>query len=46
VPGNRRIARIELLRGEKSIPFQQQDGGIEFSIPQVVDYEVAALSVV
>jgi hypothetical protein len=34
---------VELLRAETSIPFIGGAGKIEFTIPRVVDYEVAAL---
>ena len=41
-PG-RRASRVELLRTETAVAFQQKDGAIEFTIPGVVDYEVAAV---
>jgi hypothetical protein len=34
---------VELLRSERNIPFTGGTGKIEFTIPRVVDYEVAAL---
>jgi len=34
---------VELLRAETSIPFTGGSGKIEFTIPRVLDYEVAAL---
>ncbi|HWB87357.1 MAG TPA: alpha-amylase family protein [Bryobacteraceae bacterium] len=43
-PG-RNVTRVELLRAETSIPFHQNGDTIEFTIPKVIDYEVAALSV-
>ena len=43
VPTGRRITRVELLRAETSIPFTLSLGTIEFTIPRVLDYEVAAL---
>jgi hypothetical protein len=44
VPGKQRIASVELLRVDQRIPFQQGSDVVEFTIPKVVDYEVAALS--
>jgi hypothetical protein len=44
LPAGRRISRVELLRAETDIPFGLTNGSIEFTIPKVVDYEVAALS--
>ena len=43
LPQGRRVTRVELLRAEKNIPFTQSGGAIEFTIPSVLDYEVAAL---
>jgi hypothetical protein len=34
---------VELLRAETAAPFRVSGGAIEFTIPKVVDYEVAAL---
>jgi len=31
------------LRAETNIPFHVANGSVEFTIPKVVDYEVAAL---
>ena len=45
IPAGRKIARVELLRAGREIPFRQTGANVEFTIPQVVDYEVAALSV-
>jgi hypothetical protein len=44
VPRGRRIARVELLRSEKNVPFHQTESAVEFTIPQIVDYEIAALT--
>ena len=41
-PG-RRVTRVELLRAGTEIPFAGGAGTIEFTIPRVLDYEVAAL---
>jgi hypothetical protein len=43
LPAGRRVTRVELLRAERDIPFHATDGSIEFTIPSVLDYEVAAL---
>jgi hypothetical protein len=43
LPPGRRIARVELLRAETSVPFRATGGAVEFTIPRVLDYEVAAL---
>jgi hypothetical protein len=43
IPGGTKIARVQLLRAEQDIPFQQSNDHVEFTIPKVVDYEVAAL---
>jgi hypothetical protein len=39
----RRVTRVELLRAERDIPFHAVGDSIEFAIPSVLDYEVAAL---
>ncbi len=43
LPQGRRVTRVELLRAETNIPFAGGTGTIEFTIPGVLDYEVAAL---
>jgi hypothetical protein len=43
LPAGRRVTRVELLRAETSIPFRVTGGVVEFTIPKVLDYEVAAL---
>jgi hypothetical protein len=43
LPQGARVRRVELLRAEVEIPFQAANGAVEFTIPKVVDYEVAAL---
>jgi hypothetical protein len=40
---NVRISKVELLRKASSIPFIQAGNVIEFTIPSVEDFEVAAL---
>ena len=34
---------MELLRAEADVPFRVSGGSVEFTIPKVLDYEVAAL---
>jgi hypothetical protein len=43
LPAGRRVTHVELLRAERDIPFRQSGGVIEFTIPKVLDYEVAAV---
>jgi hypothetical protein len=44
IPEGRRVTRVELLRAGRIIPFHTAAGNvIEFTIPAVMDYEVAAL---
>jgi hypothetical protein len=43
LPRDRKVSRIELLRAERDIPFKRNSNNIEFVIPAVEDYEVAAL---
>jgi hypothetical protein len=43
LPQGRRVTQVGLLRAETSIPFIGGRGKIEFTIPKVLDYEVAAL---
>jgi hypothetical protein len=42
----RRVRRVELLRAETTVPFRQTGAEVEFTVPRVVDYEVAALDAV
>ncbi len=43
LPPGRRVTRVELLRSEKTVPFRVTGNELEFTIPRVVDYEVAAV---
>jgi hypothetical protein len=43
LPRGRRVARVELLRAGKDLPFRAAGETIEFVIPAVADYEVAAM---
>ena|SRR5688572_18117330 len=42
--GGRKIANVRLLRAETDVRFRQNGGVVEFTIPKVVEYEVAALT--
>jgi hypothetical protein len=46
LPRDRKIARVQLLRAEREIPFVQNGPTIEFTVPGVTDYEVAALTAI
>jgi hypothetical protein len=43
LPDGRRVTRVELLRAGRDIPFHEAGDVVEFTIPSVADYEVAAL---
>ena len=43
VGGLPKIAKVQLLRAEKTVPFKQHGGRLEFNIPSVTDYEVATI---
>ena len=43
LPKGRSVTRVELLRAETNIPFRVAAGKIEFTIPKILDYEVAAI---
>ncbi|MEO8735002.1 MAG: alpha-amylase family protein [Edaphobacter sp.] len=43
IPSGKQISRVELLRAAKDIPFKQSNGKVEFVIPSVDDYEIAAM---
>jgi len=44
LPAERRVTRVELLRSERTVPFHVSGGELEFTIPRVVDYEVAGIT--
>ncbi len=44
LPPGRTIAKVELLRAGGAVPHSLREGTVEFTIPSVLDYEVAALS--
>ncbi|HLH08321.1 MAG TPA: beta-galactosidase trimerization domain-containing protein, partial [Terriglobales bacterium] len=43
VPANTKLMRVQLLRSEMDIPFKRTGSAIEFTIPSVQDYEIAAI---
>ena len=43
LPSGVRVKRVELLRAEADVPFRVSGGNIEFTIPKVLDYEVAGI---
>lgn len=43
LPAGRSVVRVELLRAERALPFRQDGTTVEFTVPGVLDYEVAAL---
>ncbi|HKQ88022.1 MAG TPA: hypothetical protein VJS43_14800 [Candidatus Acidoferrales bacterium] len=43
LPQGRNVTRVELLKAGQNVAFNQRGQQIEFSIPRVNDYEVAAL---
>jgi hypothetical protein len=44
LPEGTRTTRVQLLRAGKSAPFTRKGNLVEFAIPQIVDYEVAAIT--
>jgi hypothetical protein len=43
LPANATVVRVELLRAESRIPFRMEGNTLEFTIPSVTDYEIAAI---
>ena len=43
LPSGAKVARVQLLRSERDVPFHMTGQGLEFVIPRVDDYEVAAI---
>jgi hypothetical protein len=43
IPEGRKVTRVELLRSGKDTTFKASGNSIEFTIPRIEDYEVAAL---
>ena len=45
LPQRARVKSVELLRGRQSLPFNPSSEILQFTIPRVEDYEVAAITV-
>ncbi len=43
IPSGRKVSRVQLLRANKTVPFKRTATGVEFTIPSVTEYEVAAI---
>jgi hypothetical protein len=43
IPSGRSVSQMELLKAGKDVSFRRVTGGIEFRIPSVLDYEIAAM---
>ena len=43
VPAGAAVSKVHLLRAKSEAPFVRRGDAIEFSVPQVIDYEVAAI---
>ena len=43
LPERRRVTHVELLRSGKTVPFRSKASQIAFVVPEVLDYEIAAL---
>jgi hypothetical protein len=43
VPVGTKIAHVQLLRAEADVEFKQTGTSVEFVVPKVNDYEVAAM---
>jgi hypothetical protein len=45
VPSSVRVKAVDLLRAEKSAPFEMHGQDLGFAIPSLDDYEVAAITI-
>ncbi len=45
LPDGVKVKTVELLRAEKAIPFRLEGSSLRFAVPQLEDYEVAAVTV-
>lgn len=43
LPQSRKVTRVELLRAGKTVPHTTRNSRIEFVVPEILDYEIAAL---
>jgi hypothetical protein len=44
LPQNVRVKSVELLQADKNLPFSLDDQILQFTLPSVGDYEVAAIT--
>jgi hypothetical protein len=44
LPAGKQIRRVELLRSETTVPHRATGAVLEFTIPRILDYEIAALT--
>jgi hypothetical protein len=44
IPNGRRITQVRTLRGSRELSFNQANGTVTFEIPEVMDYEVVAIT--
>ena len=45
LPSAARVRKVELLKAERDVPFHFEEGVLQFTVPSVGDYEVAAVTV-
>jgi hypothetical protein len=43
IPGGKTVTRVELLRAGREIAFRSDGGSVVFTVPEIQDYEVAAV---
>jgi hypothetical protein len=43
LPASAKVSRVSLLQAGTDVPFERQGDAVTFTIPKVVDYEVAAI---
>ena len=46
LPQNLRVQSIELLQAAQTLPFDQRGELLQFTVPRITDYEVAAITVI
>jgi hypothetical protein len=45
LPHGVRVRSVALLKSERDVPFHLEDGVLQFTVPSIGDYEVAAVTV-
>jgi hypothetical protein len=43
LPASATVSRVSLLQSGTDVPFERQGDAVTFTVPKVVDYEVAAI---